>query len=116
MDWFSSFIDDVKERVEKEYEIDPLLQQLEAVRNGAAEPAPPAEAPAEAVEEPVTNGEQEAEMEAPATEAKAVTVGDNGHLAPAEAKPTSVYDNLVGMEEVLDEFIIESTELLEEVN
>ena len=28
----------------------------------------------------------------------------------------SVYDNLVGMEEVLDEFIIETTELLEEVN
>ncbi len=116
VDWFSSFIDDVKERVEKEYEIDPLLQQLEAVRNGAAEPAPPAEAPAEAVEESATNGKQEAEVEAPATEAEAVTVGDNGHLAPAEAKPTSVYDNLVGMEEVLDEFIIESTELLEEVN
>ncbi len=28
----------------------------------------------------------------------------------------SVYDNLVGMEEVLDEFIVETTELLEEVN
>lgn len=28
----------------------------------------------------------------------------------------SVYDNLVGMEEILDEFIVETTELLEEVN
>jgi len=87
VDWFSSFIDDVKERVEKEYEIDPLLQELEAVRDGAAEPAPPAEAPAEAVEEPVTDGEQEAEAEAPVAEA--VTVGDNGHPALAEVEPVT---------------------------
>lgn len=86
VDWFSSFIDDVKERVEKEYEIDPLLQELEAVRNGAAEPAPPAEALAEAVEEPVTDGEQEAEAEAPAA---AFTVGDNGHPALAEVEPVT---------------------------
>jgi len=28
----------------------------------------------------------------------------------------SIYDNLVGMEEVLDEFIVETSELLEGVN
>ncbi len=88
VDWFGNFINDVKERVEKEYEIDPLLQKLKAVRSSAAELAAQAEVPAEAVEEPVTNGEQEAEVEeAPAAEA--VTVGENGHPAPAEVEPVT---------------------------
>ncbi|UCD38753.1 MAG: chemotaxis protein CheA, partial [Fidelibacterota bacterium] len=35
IDWFKDFIEDVKERVDKEYEIDLLLQKLEAARFSA---------------------------------------------------------------------------------
>jgi two-component system chemotaxis sensor kinase CheA len=42
-DWFGNFLEDVKERQEQEYEIEPLLERLRAANNGQAKEPEPAE-------------------------------------------------------------------------
>lgn len=119
-DWFSQFTEDVKERVDREYEIDSLVERLKGARSGDDIPEPAATALAEpppdaAVEngaaETATNGEVEP---APAVEA-APAADDNGQATEnGNVSTGSVFANLEGMEEILNEFIIESNELLEE--
>jgi two-component system chemotaxis sensor kinase CheA len=66
-DWFGSFLEDVKERKEQEYEIEPLLERLRAANNGQAQPeASPAEAaPTEAAEPEVAEADQAVEGSQP---------------------------------------------------
>ncbi|MEE9464522.1 MAG: chemotaxis protein CheA, partial [Candidatus Neomarinimicrobiota bacterium] len=85
-DWFGQFINDVKEREEKVYEIDPLIEKLEAARGDGAGKAK-APAAAEAEDGAATN-DKSAEVEAAATdgapEAEETDAG-NGEAGVAEA-------------------------------
>ena len=92
-DWFAQFINDVKEREEKVYEIDPLIEKLKAsMGDGAAADGKPKAAEAE--EAAATNGETAAaEAEAisadgvPETEGEAIAT-DGAHEAEGEAIAT----------------------------
>ncbi|MCK4577880.1 MAG: chemotaxis protein CheA [Candidatus Marinimicrobia bacterium] len=82
-DWFSQFINDVKEREEKDYEIAPLIAKLEAARDGAE--APVASVPANgspAAEEPAGGEEVAAGNGKPVDEALEETDGQAVETAP----------------------------------
>ncbi|MCH8326955.1 MAG: chemotaxis protein CheA [Candidatus Marinimicrobia bacterium] len=144
-DWFALFNEDVKGRVDKKYDIEDLVNRLKAVREGDEQPSADAtveEAVADAAPEPEAPVEVAAASEAPVGDA-AETAAANGspetspngdvkeaaEPAPAaaakengqpEAVPqpsmAEIYANLDGMEEILDEFVIEAAELLQDVN
>ena len=79
-DWFAQFINDVKEREEKVYEIDPLIEKLKAsMGDGAAADGKPKAAETE--EAAATNGEPAA------AEAEAIAA-DGAHEAEGEAIAT----------------------------
>jgi two-component system chemotaxis sensor kinase CheA len=98
-DWFGNFLEDVKQRQEQEYEIEPLLERLRAANNGQAkapEAAPEEAAPAETaqtepaqVEPEVAEADQSVEgsqqvMAQPETQEETKT-----HIEPTTA-PTEV--------------------------
>ena len=140
-DWFSQFTEDVKERVDKEYEIDDLVNRLKVVREGGeAAPADSAaeevgadaqpDVPAEKMETSATQTGDELETitasdgsgDAPNGDAKtaaepAEQAAENGQpAAAAEPSMAEIYANLEGMDEILEEFVIEAVELLQDVN
>lgn len=131
-DWFGVFTEDVKVRAEKVYDIDDLVKRLVAVKESeTSAPEDAAEVADEAVPEATPEAPAEAEV---ADEPAAESVAANGkpeeaadakaEEVAAEATPAwnadeslgTAFANLEGMEEILDEFITEAVELLEEVN
>ncbi len=121
-DWFSQFTEDVKERAEKEYDIASLIERLAAVRKGEAVTQPAAAAPAEAIEEPAAAAPQAAagadgESHAKAEASEPPSADGNGQTVADDTPSTgAVYKNMDGMEEILEEFVIETIEILENVN
>ena len=93
-DWFSRFINDVKERVDQEYEIDPLLARIEAARTGAAGPDVESGAAAESADK-AAGAVGEPQLEATPEE---VAVNGDAEVPQVEGDPVSAEQPTDGAE------------------
>jgi two-component system chemotaxis sensor kinase CheA len=90
-DWFGNFLEDVKQRQEQEYEIEPLLERLRAANNGQAKEP-------EAAPEEIAQAEPEAaqpEQEEPDQTVEGSQPMNTEELEPAEQSDSTDNDSPV---------------------